>query len=536
MDNLKKGYYDSGALRYECTLKDGLRNGPFRRYYESGALHLKATFRNDLLEGPEEEYYENGQLRECRVYSLGLVADSTVTVMNEDGSLSETEEWKDGYCRSFGADRKLRSEFKLYNGRYEGTYRAYFENGKVRNTVNFQMGVAQGEACEYGEDGSLVRKSTFADNTLDGEDLFFYPSGKIRNKDTYSDGILVGERFEYHESGAIMWRIPVRGGYADGLGLKYFEDGSIAGEQPFSCGRREGTAKFYDEGEGEGSYTELPFRYDQLDGTVRRYLGGSLFMEIPYKSGLRQGYMQTYNSKGEVVSKMLYIDDQCYGTKWIKHYEDGGMRCECDVNGDLPNGDAVYYHENGTVMAKVQYKTGMPIDGKYDYYDEYGAHSGHIVYTNGKARVFDNSNSLITEWIDFRGSRNGPSCVYDGNATGNTEYFFDDTSCDDEFDFLDTTYTYLARKCAVQFEDRCPEFSEEGFKQFFAASHEAIMQSGASSPSTGKYTELEIPEEGISEEQFPDYIVREFVLRLRLPNDAETEQRIASELRKLVGM
>ena len=63
-----------------------------KRYYESGALRMRATFDDDLMEGPEEEYFENGQLQVRRVYSRGRVVDSVVVAMNDDGSLSETEE------------------------------------------------------------------------------------------------------------------------------------------------------------------------------------------------------------------------------------------------------------------------------------------------------------------------------------------------------------------------------------------------------------------------------------------------------------
>ena len=36
--------------------------------------------------------------------------------------------------------------------------------------------------------------------------------------------------------------------------------------------------------------------------------------------------------------------------------------------------------------------------------------------------------------------------------------------------------------------------------------------------------------------RFVDYLVREFVLRLRLPNDGETEKGIVKGLKELVGM
>jgi hypothetical protein len=61
------------------------------------------------------------------------------------------------------------------------------------------------------------------------------------------------------------------------------------------------------------------------------------------------------------------------------------------------------------------------------------------------------------------------------------------------------------------------------------------MESPAAQVEYNNYAELENPGPGgISDEQFADYVVREFVLRLRLPNDGETEREIVKGLRELL--
>lgn len=41
MEEVKKEYYKSGALRSVATYRDGVLDGPYKSYYENGALHDK---------------------------------------------------------------------------------------------------------------------------------------------------------------------------------------------------------------------------------------------------------------------------------------------------------------------------------------------------------------------------------------------------------------------------------------------------------------------------------------------------------------
>ena len=54
--------YDSGKLRDECDVKDGLKHGLYKLYYESGQLNMEANYIEDKQNGYSKFYHENGKL------------------------------------------------------------------------------------------------------------------------------------------------------------------------------------------------------------------------------------------------------------------------------------------------------------------------------------------------------------------------------------------------------------------------------------------------------------------------------------------
>ena len=64
IDNVevKKHYYESGALWYEIPYKKGRKHGIEKWYYSSGALQFETPYLNGDIHGIEKLYYESGTL------------------------------------------------------------------------------------------------------------------------------------------------------------------------------------------------------------------------------------------------------------------------------------------------------------------------------------------------------------------------------------------------------------------------------------------------------------------------------------------
>ena len=390
-------------------------------------------------------------------------------------------------------------------------------------------------ALFYYEGGCLRCIQNYNVGRLEGEEQTFDIGGRLVMRQFYKDGHLVGEREDYYPTGEIKWRIPVSHGCYNGMAHMYFKDGSIAGEQPYWDDNREGIGTYYDE--GGDVVRKMPYHEDELHGVVRGYYKGKLFSEIPFEKGVRQGYMQYYDRDGKVFKKMLYVDDEYCGGKSLVYFGDGKLRGECDLDYDLPEGEELNYNPNGTLMVKVLYKDGMPVDGRYECFGEDGESTGYIEYRNNRGVMYDTEGNMTQEWVAYRNYMNGLYRKYDAEDGDEEIYFMDDEPCESKEQFLEMTFDDLAWSCARDFSDFCPENSREDYKRFFADAYERAMESDAAQVEYDNYAELKNPgDDGIPADRIVDYIVREFMLRLRLPNDGETERGIIEGLKALVKM
>ena len=68
---VRKAYYESGALKNEVNFKNDVEEGLFKIYYESGELESAYTIKNGEIEGPYKEYDESGKLKGQYTYKNG---------------------------------------------------------------------------------------------------------------------------------------------------------------------------------------------------------------------------------------------------------------------------------------------------------------------------------------------------------------------------------------------------------------------------------------------------------------------------------
>ena len=93
-------YHDNGQLEMRGNYKDGKDDGLWESYYESGQLEMRGNYKDGEPDGLREFHYDNGQLE-----SRGNVKDGGFgfgqedglwEYFDEEGNLTETQEWKDG--------------------------------------------------------------------------------------------------------------------------------------------------------------------------------------------------------------------------------------------------------------------------------------------------------------------------------------------------------------------------------------------------------------------------------------------------------
>ncbi|HOY32251.1 MAG TPA: DUF3352 domain-containing protein [Bacteroidales bacterium] len=138
---------------------------------------------------------------------------------------------KNGAVKIYYADSTtIKAEGRVTNGKIEGLWRTYYEDGQIQSAVNYKEGMADGIALfyydnekqttrvelnfaedkvtgvyrEFYENGSRKAMLSFKDGMPDGEAEFYYDSGVIKISGEYKDGVKQGKWKHYTETGEII--------------------------------------------------------------------------------------------------------------------------------------------------------------------------------------------------------------------------------------------------------------------------------------------------------------------------------------------
>lgn len=534
-DGVRNGYarkyHENGTLELECFYDYGLEEGAYNTYYEDGNPKIRCFYHKGLLTGEFIWFHNNGRVFFSLDYANGVVKNGMITLFDEDGSVKAVDRWENGICSRYDSSENLILEFCGFNGKKNGVEKSYYEKGRIERECEYQDGDLEGVYKYYDKEGNLLQQWYYHKGYPDGSCLDFYPSGEVKTKQVFASGMLTEPVLDFYKSGAVERNFPVADGKYNGLGHIYYENGAVQWEIPLSNGVFEGVAVGYDES-GE-MIEELSYHNNKADGVRKCYRNGRVVAESNYEQGLLQGFCKIFNEDGQVFRSSMYVDDECLGCKEMKYYPSGNLMSETDVEGNYPVGQEVTYHENGVVAERISYENGMVKDGKSEVFDENGERDGCCIYKNNVGRQYDGEGKLIAEWQNYRFMWNGLMRRYDFEEL---VYMFDGRPCESKEEFLDETFEVLAEKCVTRFAETSPEYDEESYWSFFADEYKRAMGSAAAAIEYDDYAELErCNEDEIPDEHFVDYVVREFMLRLRLPNDGETERRILGDLKSMLG-
>ncbi len=109
----------------------------------------------------------------------------------------------------------IRAEGRVLNGKPDGLWRSYFEDGKIMSAVTYKDGMASGLAIFYfdGDKQTTRVELTFEEDKIVGIYREFYENGNRKAMLEFNDGVPDGDAEFYYDSGVIK----IEGQYNDGL-------------------------------------------------------------------------------------------------------------------------------------------------------------------------------------------------------------------------------------------------------------------------------------------------------------------------------
>ena len=318
----------------EIEYNKGLPTGKFKYYNRNGELIFDADlarkdklFKGTIKYGTEQDTILKGE--------FNINSDWIVTRESNIESLN---------IGNFAKDT-------LYDGNINGpNYKFSYKNGK-------EDGIYQ----IYSNEGQLLYQCNYIDGIKDGREELYDGQGNLKRLKTYKNGELNGEAIE-------DWQNDIAGTdivstyfnvMVDVVGRTYIIN-YIKGS--YKNGKRDGIWEIY---EGDFIVAKISHKDGLVDGSVEIYDEISKNMKkVYYKNGKPDGVWEKYYQNGQLMEKGEYKNGELDGI-WKSYYEDGQLVEEGEYKNGKKSGIWKLYYSNSQVWKKSEYKNDK-LDGIYE--------------------------------------------------------------------------------------------------------------------------------------------------------------------------
>ena len=346
--------YSETEMMMEPYIND-VRQGEGQRFDRKCHLLQTVMYKNGLEEGISPVFDTTGLLREIVTYRKGFV------MTREALNRYDREGKKHGYWKTFFDDWSLYTECYYKHGMREGFYKEYDQKGNLKKITKYVNDVEQVlepdmkpliVQHEYYPNGRVKREASFRDGKREGVWREFDEEGNVVNSQTYKKGALVSE-------GVVGTDGKRRGDYKE-----FYSDSTLRAEGIFIDGLRSGEWKYYYHNgkvQEVGSYNE-----GEPDGLwVWYYDNGQKQIEEQFYKGQHNGPYKEYDAKGNVIVSGTYFDGMKNG-KWTEQI--GDMRSQGEYRNDKQVGEWVSYYDNDIMAFRGSFNAGYPDGEHFFYY------------------------------------------------------------------------------------------------------------------------------------------------------------------------
>lgn len=227
----------------------------------------------------------------------------------------------DGYWKNYYKNGKIKIEGNRKNFQLDSVWKFYSERGKITKAVNYSEGKKNGYTLNYDTNQRISSRENFINDIKQGNAFAYYPSGKTKQITPYLKGKPDGTAYEFSEDSVI-------------ISIMKYQGGILASVERIN--RKDETGK------KQGVWKEF-------------YEDGKLKEEKKFKDGLVDGYVKSYDKKGNLVNTEKFNNG--------KQVKNAPELAKLDVYKD--------YYEDGTVKYEGGYINGMPVGTHYHYKQKY---------------------------------------------------------------------------------------------------------------------------------------------------------------------
>jgi antitoxin component YwqK of YwqJK toxin-antitoxin module len=363
-------FYPNGQVSSEGTMKNGQPDGYWRTYYVTGVVKSEGKRTNFLLDSIWNFYSQTGELMQSISYSIGEKNGYSLR-FRYDNPLHPGQ-------------RTLVSRELYVKGKREGNSYYYHPTGELQQVVFYKDNKKQGLSREYSPDSTLITVVEYNDNYIvnrervnrtdsqgrkQGTFREYYENGKLKKEENYLDDQLHGYYREFDGRGELVLAMRYERGHIveeidedlkELLDMKstYDEQGRVIFTGGYKEGIPVGIHRFYD----TTGMVENAHLYNEL--------GQKIGEGIIDEQGRKKGPWTDYYNTGEIKARGTYTDNQRSGP-WTFYYKDGSIEQKGRFERDKYQGLWIWYYPNGNTWREESYFNGRE-DGMFVEYDSDG--------------------------------------------------------------------------------------------------------------------------------------------------------------------
>lgn len=187
-----------------------------------------------------------------------------------------------------------------------GPWREYYANSRLHKELNYNAeGKLDGRYLEYFNNGARMVEGTYQAGTIVGKANLYHYCGALREVNLYENGDINGEALYYYPDGKLQRRSVYRADKLEGPSVNYYPDGTVETRFNYVAGQRQGPFEvFYPTGqlERKGGYEQGELHGDYQDF----HANGQPANTGRYDKGRQVGRWQTFYASGKISEDQTF--------------------------------------------------------------------------------------------------------------------------------------------------------------------------------------------------------------------------------------
>lgn len=349
---------------------EGKNSSIITTYHPNGLIYQYLEAKEMRAQGAFREWFPNGQLR----------LEATVVGGTADLAPGVQEDWVfDSLSQVWDEQGNLIASIPYEKGMLEGVSTYYYPSGQVERTLTFEKNKLNGLSTEYWPEGALKSKTMCKRGLKEGDSLGYFPDGKPAWVEDFLDGRLRKAAY-YNPNGDKVSEIHNGGGFR----ALFDEEGSMMLTE-FRIGLPEGLVqKFSPSGEIQRSYY---IKNERKHGEEAEYFAAS--------------ELETPQEKPTPKLTLNWSDNMVHGgvKTW---YNNGQLQSQREYARNKRSGPSLAWYREGSLMFYEEYEDDLLLTGQY-YKLQRKDPVSSIINGNGLATLFDETGSLLRKVTYFKG-------------------------------------------------------------------------------------------------------------------------------------